>query len=235
VEGDWIKEVFVKKVGNGGNTSFWHDVWCGLGTLREAFPRLFQLSLHPEATIKDFGEWENGSWRWHFEWRRSFFVWEESLCGQLMDVLASISLSHNDDVWEFRPDRGGTYTVKENYLFLCHSFGPSSSLGLETSRLVEGVWASWAPSKVVVFSWQLLLMCLPTRVNLAKRGVIPIGEQACWYCGSACNETEDHLFFALSVYSASLVRDLQVVWSCGSIVGQYRGYVSLLFPFSQAI
>jgi hypothetical protein len=149
VEGDWIKEVFVKKVGNGGNTSFWHDVWCGLGTLREAFPRLFQLSLHPEATIKDFGEWENGSWRWHFEWRRSFFVWEESLCGQLMDVLASISLSHNDDVWEFRPDRGGTYTVKENYLFLCHSFGPSSSLGLETSRLVEGVWTSWAPSKVV--------------------------------------------------------------------------------------
>jgi hypothetical protein len=116
-----IKEVFVKKVGTGGNTSFWHDVWCGSGTLREAFPRLFQLSLHPEATIKDCGEWVNGSWRWLLEWCRSFFVWEESLCGQLKDALASIVLSHYDDAWEFRPVRQGMYTVKENNLFLCHN------------------------------------------------------------------------------------------------------------------
>jgi hypothetical protein len=53
VEGDWINEVFVKKVSNGGNTTFWHDVWYGAGTLREAFPRLFQ---QPEVTIKELGD-----------------------------------------------------------------------------------------------------------------------------------------------------------------------------------
>jgi hypothetical protein len=90
----------------------------------------------------------------------------------------------------------GVKTLFKPYLYLCHSFAPSSisSLGFETNRLVERIWASWVPSMVVVFSWELLLGLLPTRVNFEKRRVIPSGKQACWHCGSACNETEDHLF-----------------------------------------
>lgn len=38
------------------------------------------------------------------------------------------------------------------------------------------VWKSWAPSKVVVFFWQLLLDKIPTRLNLVRRGV-PLPEE----------------------------------------------------------
>ncbi|PNY13366.1 ribonuclease H [Trifolium pratense] len=163
VAGDWVEVVFVKKLGNGGNTSFWNDIWCESSTSREAFPRLFHISLQPQVTIKEMGEWVNDSWRWLLEWRRAFFVWEESLYGQLMGALESIPLSHVDDSWEFRLDSGGC-------------------LG------------ELALSKVVVFSWQLLLGHLLSRVNLAKRSVIPNKDQMCGLCGSGRYETEDHLF-----------------------------------------
>jgi hypothetical protein len=45
----------------------------------------------------------------------------------------------------------------------------------------------------MVFSWQALLVRLPTRVNLAKRGVISSGGQVNCPC-SEDRETEDHLF-----------------------------------------
>jgi hypothetical protein len=67
LSGDWAQEVFVKKVGNGGSTKFWHHAWCGSTTLCKAYPRLFQISLQPQATIKDLGGWENGSWRWYLQ------------------------------------------------------------------------------------------------------------------------------------------------------------------------
>ncbi|MCI85450.1 hypothetical protein A2U01_0106729, partial [Trifolium medium] len=38
--------------------------------------------------------------------------------------------------------------------------------------LLPKVWKSWTPSKVVVFSWQLLQDRLPTHRNLWQRGVI---------------------------------------------------------------
>jgi len=43
-------------------------------------------------------------------------------------------------------------------------------------QAVSRVWTSWAPSKVVVFSWQLLLDRIPTRSNLIRWGVpLPTG------------------------------------------------------------
>ncbi|GAU10299.1 hypothetical protein TSUD_422630, partial [Trifolium subterraneum] len=160
------------------------------------YPRLFAISSHPHATINELGVWVNGVWRWHLEWRRSFFVWEEELYGQFMRVVESIILSHEEDVWEFAFDRGGGYTVKVSYLSLCDKLSPPSisSLRAVTCRVVDCVWDSWAPSKVLVFSWQVLLGRLPTRVNLGRRGVLPSSEQRCCHCDVGCLETEDHLF-----------------------------------------
>jgi hypothetical protein len=61
--------------------------------------------------------------------------------------------------------------------------------------MVERVWDSLAPSKVVVFSRQALLERLPTRVNLDRRVVWLNGDQTCCHCGLGCQEQEDHLFF----------------------------------------
>jgi hypothetical protein len=56
LSGDWIQEIFTKKLGCGGSTSFWLDHWAGIIPLGDAFPRLFNISLQPELKIKDMGD-----------------------------------------------------------------------------------------------------------------------------------------------------------------------------------
>jgi hypothetical protein len=60
-------------------------------------------------------------------------------------------------------------------------------------RIEMLVWGSWAPTKVIVFSWQAFLGRLPTRENLLRRGVACDGAAGCVLCGGG-RETEDHLF-----------------------------------------
>ncbi|MCH94825.1 receptor-like kinase, partial [Trifolium medium] len=61
-------------------------------------------------------------------------------------------------------------------------------------RLLPKVWKTWAPSKVAVFSWQLLQDRLPTRQNLWQRGVIEDASASmCVFCGLG-PESADHLF-----------------------------------------
>jgi hypothetical protein len=68
---------------------------------------------------------------------------------------------------------------------------------------VAQVWSSWAPSKVIVFSWQELLSRLPTRANLVCRGIVPTGEASwCLWCEGEI-ESENHLLVSCHL-SASL-------------------------------
>ncbi|MCI39373.1 hypothetical protein A2U01_0060604, partial [Trifolium medium] len=56
------------------------------------------------------------------------------------------------------------------------------------------LWFSYAPSKVIVFSWQLVLGRLPTRANLAVRGVFGgDSDPSCVWCPGV-REAEHHLF-----------------------------------------
>jgi hypothetical protein len=77
--GDWIQEIFIKKMGNGGSTRFWLDHWVGVAPLKEVFPRLFNISIQKNHTIQEMGEWVNAKWIWYIKWRRVFFTWEEEM------------------------------------------------------------------------------------------------------------------------------------------------------------
>ncbi|MCH98951.1 putative ribonuclease H protein, partial [Trifolium medium] len=104
--GDWILDLFLKKVGNERDTSFWLDDWCGAVSLREAFPRLYSLSNQPQRSIRDMGEWEGGAWVWKLNWRRPSFVWEEELHNRLSTMLESALISTEEDSWIYRLDNG---------------------------------------------------------------------------------------------------------------------------------
>ncbi|KAL7606993.1 hypothetical protein Lser_V15G19826 [Lactuca serriola] len=43
-----------RKVGDGGNTKFWVDNWCGSISLRARFPRLFDVARNKDAYVKDY-------------------------------------------------------------------------------------------------------------------------------------------------------------------------------------
>jgi hypothetical protein len=56
---DWCKEIMIKKMGNGGGTRFWLDLWIGNSPLCELFPRLFLVSQQTNAYVNQMGEWRN--------------------------------------------------------------------------------------------------------------------------------------------------------------------------------
>ncbi|GJW16418.1 RNA-directed DNA polymerase, eukaryota [Tanacetum coccineum] len=55
-----------KKVGNGRNTIFWKDMWCGDGTLEATYPRLVALASNRNAFVSDY--WS--MYGWNIRWRR---------------------------------------------------------------------------------------------------------------------------------------------------------------------
>ena len=60
--------------------------------------------------------------------------------------------------------------------------------------MFTSLWKSPAPSKVIVFSWKLLLNRVPTSDNLSIRNVLPVeAPTSCVWCDREV-ETARHLF-----------------------------------------
>jgi hypothetical protein len=110
---------------------------------------------------------------------------------KLLDKIDLAAIAHKEDSWSFL--LGGPFTVSLMYHFLYKRFSPSSPLVLASAGSLAKVWKSWAPSKVIVFSWQALLGRLPMRSNLARRRVLLVEDSSCIFCGSV-GESENHLF-----------------------------------------
>jgi len=49
-------------VGDGADTSFWCDVWCGGVSFRDRFRRLYDLAIDKSFTVRDMflSGWEDG-------------------------------------------------------------------------------------------------------------------------------------------------------------------------------
>jgi hypothetical protein len=96
--------------------------------------------------------------------------------------------------------------VKSTYEFLGTIFSPEPNFGEQELRVLNNIWKSPAPSKVIAFSWKLLRGRIPTRLNLAHRGVnVNGGSVDCVHCYGV-GESELHLFlfcdFAMVVWKA---------------------------------
>jgi hypothetical protein len=56
----WFNNAIGKRVGNGNLISFWNEHWIGDQTLRQRFPRLFEISMHMDDMIGNMGSWVDG-------------------------------------------------------------------------------------------------------------------------------------------------------------------------------
>jgi hypothetical protein len=50
---NWVVESISRCLGNGSQTSFWNDNWCGGEPLNIKFPRLFSLATNKDVSIRD--------------------------------------------------------------------------------------------------------------------------------------------------------------------------------------
>ena len=104
------------KVGEGRGISFWEDIWLSCGALKGVFPRLFSLSLSKVAKVVELGNWIDGVWVWHFEWRRPFFEWEKSLVEEFVQILHGAKLElGKTNCWIWKAGGFQTFTVNSAY------------------------------------------------------------------------------------------------------------------------
>ncbi|GAU25119.1 hypothetical protein TSUD_274080 [Trifolium subterraneum] len=205
-EGSWFAKNISRRVGRGDTTRFWKDCWVGQVPLCESFPRLFSISLQKEALVSEIRVGGEGVSWWEWGWRRSLFVWEEELLLGLQDFISPMAFSTDDDVWYWGLEDGGVFTVKSAYLLLGRMFASFSMFNVCELRVLNSIWRSPAPSKVIAFSWKLLRNRIPTRDCLSRRGILAAGgSRECVHCQGR-EETALHLFlfcdFAFRVWSA---------------------------------
>jgi hypothetical protein len=197
---NWLADAIVRRLGNGLSTRFWVDIWIGETPLCVKFPRLFSLSLQKLECIRDvveIGEGESCSWK--LLWRRSLFQWEEESVVQLMDTIENMSFFNEDDKWCWKVNPEGCFTVKTAYEALLREIVPGTLLGPWELKIFSSIWDSPAPSKVLVFSRQLLYDRVPTNDNVLLRGIInhDMGDNCVWCLDSP--ETSRHLFMHCKV------------------------------------
>jgi hypothetical protein len=188
---NWFSESVSRKVGNGLSTSFWKVKWLGDVPLEVAFPRLFSLSNFKDHMVRDM--WGSDD-SWSFSWRRNLFRWEEDLVASLLDLLEPVVFSPEDDCWRWLDDVDEGFSIKSSYKLLAEELGSMDDLENELVVGLHQLWESPTPSKVVAFSWQLLLDRIPTRNNLLIREITTLDRP--WECLGCIghSETFTHLF-----------------------------------------
>ncbi|GAU43075.1 hypothetical protein TSUD_194290 [Trifolium subterraneum] len=134
-------------------------------------------------------------------YHRLFQVSEQ--CLELVENMGS--REHGmEDSWVWTLDPTGSYSVKSAYLAIT-----SVEVAPEPNSLLTRVWKSWAPSKVIVLSWQLLQDRVPTRQNLLRRRVLREASLSfCALCGDIV-ESVDHFFITcdcISIFWYNLTR-----------------------------
>ena len=190
-----IKNIFYKfvkkKVGDGRNTRFWEDSWVDDKPLREAYPRLYDISFDHNITVEE--AIQKG---WHeFRFRRTLHGETVELWNSLKKRCEEIQMLGREDkiLWTLTAD---------------HKF----SVGSLYRKLVASVlkfpqkylWKIKVPAKLKVFLWLVNKKSNLTRDVLLKKGWK--GGKGCVLCGK--DESIDHLFFSCSAASLlwSLVR-----------------------------
>jgi hypothetical protein len=69
--------------------------------------RLFKISLQPDLTIKEMGEWLNEKWNWKLLWRIIFFCGRMGYIAKLLEEIVPVPISKAVDSWSF--ELGSTY------------------------------------------------------------------------------------------------------------------------------
>jgi mannosylglycoprotein endo-beta-mannosidase len=204
VSKNWFDEVVEHIVVNGASTSFWSQKWVGNFTLESTFPRLFSLSDQKEAMVSELAVCGVDSIVWNFNWRRVLFVWEETLVNRLYDLLNQMRLSAGPDVWWWKGDPEGLFSVKSAYSIMFSLVSGAGELVERVNPVFDRIWKSPAPSKLIAFSWQVLHNRIPTKDNLVRRGIFRGDSPGnCVVCSGSL-ESVTHLFlhcdFAFSIW-----------------------------------
>jgi len=125
------------------------------------------------------GIWVSGVWLWNLRWHRRIFVWEGFLwwrywCWSARTILVGA------DSWSLKHSPKGVYLVRSACDPLLYHVLEEEGRVSTLPHFLARVWCSWAPSKVLMFSQQLLLDRIPFRANFLRKMIINMPACACF-------------------------------------------------------
>ncbi|GJX57117.1 RNA-directed DNA polymerase, eukaryota [Tanacetum coccineum] len=205
----WAKVLASRKYGGLGVSSFFAlnrallFKWCGDSSLKKILFGFISFLLYMGSLLGSFRRLVRGGV-------------ESQQIEHLRVLLESVILSSADDRWVWELNGEGIFNVKDARQFLDDFFLPKAPVATR--------WIKSIPIKVNIFAWKLHLDRLPTRVNLARRGV-QVLSSSCPVCNTV-QEDVPHLFFLCDVardVSRLICRWWNVSWSP---VGSYLNWLS---------
>ncbi|CAL5194061.1 unnamed protein product [Lathyrus oleraceus] len=108
-----------------------------------------------------------------------------------------------EDAWALKPDPNKGFSVgyacDNLFAFFGIKKGRSERVVLGLSR----IWKGWSPSKVVVFSWELIQNRRPIRKNLLRRQVVSGSSNEEYVVCVGNVDSVNHLFVLCEFASAS--------------------------------
>lgn len=143
---------------------------------------------------------------WRFTWRRNLFVWEEELLLSLKEDLEEMRWSQEIDVWRWKLEESGVFSVKSAYMRLEESVLREDLWDEEEKRVFEDMWKSSAPSKVVAFVWKALRNRIAAKDNLVLRNVLPPDASILCVLCNRDEESSSHLFLHCEVVRSVWLR-----------------------------
>ncbi|GJS67185.1 RNA-directed DNA polymerase, eukaryota [Tanacetum coccineum] len=211
-----------KRVGDGQNTKFWLDAWKSDIPFRLLFPRLFALEVDKEASVAS----KMGSSSVADSFRRQIRDGSErQQWSDLSVLLQPVILSSSIDRWFCDLNGDGVFRVRDVRISIDDLLLPSS--GRPTR------WVKFIPIKTNIFIWRARLDRIPTRCNLAIRGVA-LDSSLCPLCGLVPEDVA-HVLFRCEV-SQHILRKIcrwwDLVWFDVLNFSEWDGWLdSVWLPF----
>ncbi|GJW26037.1 RNA-directed DNA polymerase, eukaryota, reverse transcriptase zinc-binding domain protein [Tanacetum coccineum] len=172
----------MKKLGNGADTYFWEDLWHGDMVLKQRYLRLYALEVKKTVDVASKLSQENLTWSFRRAPRSGV---EQDQLTDLTTYVEGVVLGVTPDRWYWTLDGSGEFSVASARKFIDDNRFP------EVSTLTR--WIKAVPIKVNIHAWKVRMDCLPTRLNISRRG-IDILSIFCPVCGSV-TKSSSHLFF----------------------------------------
>lgn len=185
-----LPSLFLRRVGNGRNTRFWDDLWCGNACLAEHFPRLAAVDANMSCLVADKLSRSMNGLAFTWEWRRNLREGREQKDMEMIrEYCSNLEMHDGEERWVWGLDGSGKFTVAslrqvvdDKALRSCdpHSF-----------------WNRIVPCKVRILNWRIRIDRIASRDNLQKRGVVLV-DYGCVFCKEVM-ETDDHLFMGCCI------------------------------------
>ena len=193
-----VHDLFKKEMGRGTHTSFWHEYWSGSSILKDIFPLLFRLESKKQCCVSDRYQRVGATIQWTWGWKRAPSTQEENIektCCEL--ILQNAQITNEEDKWKWTHD--------QSRLFFVSSMRNLCKTSFCKVLPYKHWWNNWVPIKINFFGWRAVLNRLPTKSELARRGV-PMPSSFCSFY-SQREENDLHMFL-----ECSWVKDVWSVW-----------------------